>query len=156
VGERADIVIIPTELERADAAWDIAIGLAVVLGVVYLVKPHEMGGLGLPWLFIVPPLIPFALWILTGEYAGDLPWVGGLASGLRSKFGARRAHEWILAFAWYARVTLWPNGKDHCEAFSNSSRRRITRWRVRLSKATQCKRSRIGSWASAIRSRSSR
>lgn len=113
--ERPDVVTIPTELERSDAAWDIAVGLGVLLGAVYCVKPPDMGGLGLPWPFLIPPLLPVALYVLTGEYAGDLPWIGGVASGLRSKLGARRAHEWIQAYAWYARVTLIPNGRDYVD-----------------------------------------
>lgn len=154
--ERPDTVTIPTELERADAAWDIAVGLAVLLGVVYLVKPPEMGGLGLPWYFTVPPLVPLALYVLTGEYAGDLPWIGGIAAGLRSKFGARRAHEWIGAYAHYANVTLWPNLKDRCAAFWQSARARTSRWHRQLNAAMQCSHSRACSWALAIRSRSSR
>ena len=118
------MVIVPTELERSDAAFDIAVGLAVLLGVVYCVKPPELGGLGLPWPVLIPPLLPVALYVLTGEYAGDLPWIGGIAAGLRSKFGARRAHEWIGAFGHYSRVTLIPNGRDRYDA----ERRRIYRY----------------------------
>lgn len=154
--DRPEPLTLPTELERSDAAFDIAVGLAVLLGVVYCVKPPEMGGLGLSWVALVPPLVPVALYVLTGEYAGDLPWVGGLAAGLRSKFGARRAHEWVQAYAHYARVTLWPNLRDWCEAFSKSSRARTIRWRATLNAATRCWRLRASSWASAIRCRCTR
>jgi hypothetical protein len=150
--ERPDVVTIPTELERSDAAWDIAVGLGVLLGAVYCVKPPDMGGLGLPWPFLIPPLLPVALYVLTGEYAGDLPWIGGVASGLRSKLGARRAHEWIQAYGWYARVTLIPNGRDWCRRSYRFIRRQTFRWRRRLSVRTTCWRSAACSWACHIRS----
>lgn len=96
-------------------------------------------------------LSPVALWSLTGEPAADVGWVGSIAAGLRSKFGLRRAHEWLLAWAHYFRLAIWPIWKARCVAFWNSSRRRITDWKARLSDTTKCSNSHGYLWGYKIR-----
>lgn len=154
--ERQETITVPTELQRSDPVWDIVIGLAMVLVVIQCIKPHDMGGFGLPWYVLMPLLLPVAIWVMTGEGAADIPYLGSVAAGLRAKFGLRRAHEWVLAYKHYVEVRIWPDGKDQCVASWNSSRRRITRWHRQLSEATAWKLSRVRSWASAIRSSLSR
>lgn len=145
--DRPATVTVPTELERADAFWDFAVLAASALGVIWLLE-H-----GVPWPALVPALIPLALWTLTGEGSADIPYIGNIAGGLRSKFGLRRAHEWVLAYGHYFKVRMWPDWKDRCEASLRSARRRTIEWRARLSEQTRWKRSVACLWGFRIRSR---
>lgn len=95
---------IPTELGRADVYWDLAavFGGGLFGAWLYLYR-------GVPFWMVVVALAPVAFWSLTGEPAGDVGWgVGAIATGLRSKLGARRGHEWLLAYLHYFRVAVRP------------------------------------------------
>lgn len=120
--ERPDTVTIPTELERADAFFDSAILMTTVLVAYWAVSVR-----GIPWPWLIAPVLLVGLWSLTGEPATDIKITGAIASGLRSKLGMRRAHEWILAWGHYVRVKLYPEWRTRCEAYYKSARRRITR-----------------------------
>jgi hypothetical protein len=76
---------IPTELQRADvyAQRFVAAGLVLFS---YMVRNH----LGMTWFWMSLPLpIVGAICLMTSAGAGDLPVIGGLAAGLRSKLGLR-------------------------------------------------------------------
>lgn len=98
----ATITTIPTELGRADPYFDL-----FVLGCAGLVTWYAYN-MGAVWL-AVPVLLVVAACVLTGEPAGDVQIIGGVAAGLRSKLGLRRAHEWVMAFAHYFRVRIYPD-----------------------------------------------
>jgi hypothetical protein len=101
--EQPAIVTVPTEMARQDGFIDSAILLGSALAVWWFALR------GVPvWLF-VPPMLCLSVFVLTGEPAGDVPFVGAIASGLRSKLGMRRAHEWCLAFLHYTAVRTWPD-----------------------------------------------
>jgi hypothetical protein len=96
---------IPTELQRADvyAQRFVAAGLVLFS---YMVRNH----LGMTWFWMSLPLpIVGAICLMTSAGAGDLPVIGGLAAGLRSKLGLRGAHEWLAAYWHYFRVRQWPD-----------------------------------------------
>lgn len=139
-------VVIPTELERRDGFLD----LAAVVGMG--LADWELWLHGLPVVWLVLPTLAVATWTLTGEAAADVPYVGAIAAGLRSKLGLRRAHEWVQAFAHYFRVRVWPDWRSWCGQSWRSSRQAITRWRLRASAQIKWNRSRAYSWASRIRS----
>jgi hypothetical protein len=62
------------------------------------------------WFSMSLPLpIVGAICLMTSAGAGDLPVIGGLAAGLRSKLGLRGAHEWLAAYWHYFRVRQWPD-----------------------------------------------
>jgi hypothetical protein len=93
---------VPTELERSDGFIDFAVLFAMIL-VVWDLALH-----GVPLWASLPFVIIAAVWTLTGEPAADVPYIGAVAAGIRSKLGLRRAHEWVLAYLWYFRVAVWP------------------------------------------------
>lgn len=144
IEDRPALVTVPTELERQDAFID----GAALAGTVLIAWWLTLQGLG--W-WLAPLVVLVSVWTLTGEPAADVPYLGAVASGLRSKLGLRRAHEWLLAFWHYFRLAIWPVWKANCEAYWNSSRQRITDWRARLSAAIRWSLSRVCSWGSAIR-----
>lgn len=148
--ERTETVTVPTELNRADPFWDFAVLASAALFVIWCVE-H-----GIPWPWLVPLLVPLAAWTLTGEGAADIPYVGSIAAGLRSKFGLRRAHEWLLAYSHYTKVAIYPVWRARCETSFRSCRRRTTDWKARLAARMPWKPSRVFSWAFRIPSRSSR
>jgi hypothetical protein len=95
-------ITVPTELGRGDPFLDMFwMGLAG-LGTWYA---FNMGHV----LWAIPPLLLIAVCVLTGEPAADVPFIGAIAAGLRSKLGLRRAHEWIQAWAHYFRIRQWPD-----------------------------------------------
>jgi hypothetical protein len=141
------LLTVPTELERSDGLLDLIVLVAAALGV------WELSNLGVPLWLPAPLVLPLAIWVLTGEAAGDVPYIGGLAVALRNAFGLRRAHEWVWAWWHFYWLTGWrPAWRQRCEALFESSRRRITRWHRRLSVRTRCSLSRAYFWGSAIRS----
>lgn len=140
---------VPTELDRSDGFLDLA-GLATTGLVAWQLIIY-----GAPWWAMIPPTLVVAVWVLTGEPAADVPYLGALAAGLRSKLGLRRAHEWIFAaFHWW-QLAVYPVWRSDCGAFLQSSRRRIMRWQARLSETTRCRGWRGSSWAFLTRWRSS-
>lgn len=101
--EQPAIVTVPTELGRADGFID----MAVLLGAGGMVWWLALKGIPV-WAFI-PALLVLAIWVLTGEPAGDIRFVGAIASGLRAKLGMRRASEWLAAWLHYFSVRIWPD-----------------------------------------------
>lgn len=101
-----ETITVPSELERGDGFVDLAALFASGLGVWYGVL-H-----GVPLLLMAPVVVLIAVWTLTGEPAGDVPYLGAIAAGLRSKLGLRRAHEWALAYGHYVRLVEWPKGQE--------------------------------------------
>lgn len=130
--EQPAIVVVPTELGRQDGFIDSAVLLGSGLAVWWLALR------GVPiWMFI-PVLIALAIFVLTGEPAGDVPFIGAVAAGLRSKLGLRRASEWVMAWMHYFRVRQWPDFKQwvgittamfkqRAKAGASTVRRRIRR-----------------------------
>lgn len=108
MNERAYVHIIPTELDRADVFWDLS---AVVIA---LLSTWQMLLLGWGWWSVSIPIVA-AVFSLSGEAAADVGYgIGAIAAGFRSKLGLRRAHEWILAYAHYFLVAIWPQWKGAC------------------------------------------
>jgi hypothetical protein len=103
VDDRPATITIPTELERADAFWGFAVCATTVLAAKTALE------WGVPWPWLVLPVLVVMVWWLTGEGAGDTPWIGAIAAGLRSKLGLRRAHEWALAFSHFFEVRIIPD-----------------------------------------------
>ncbi len=101
--ERPVTIVVPTELSRADGFFDLAFLVGVGLAAWWL----ALRGVPL-WLF-VPVLGGLSIFVLTGEPAGDIPFLGALAAGLRSKLGLRRAHEWVEAWWHYTNVRTIPD-----------------------------------------------
>jgi hypothetical protein len=101
--ERPVTNVVPTELSRADGFFDLAFLFGMGLAAWWLALR------GVPWWMFVPVLTPPSLEVLSGEPAGDIPFLGALAAGLRSKLGLRRAHEWVAAWLHYTRVRTWPD-----------------------------------------------
>lgn len=99
--DRAPILVIPTELNRSDEFWDLSVLAGTALLAWYMALQ------GLFW-WSTPGLLLVAIWTLTGEAAADVPFLGAVAVGLRSKFGLRRAHEWVLAWGHYTLLVTWP------------------------------------------------
>lgn len=143
------LLVVPTELGREDGFLDLAVLFASGLAAWWLVL-H-----GVPWPWVIPPLVLVALWTLTGAPAADFPYLGAIASGLHSALGLRRAHEWLFAFGHYFNLAVRPVWEAKCVACWRSCRRRIMAWRVRLSEATRCRASAAYSWACRIPSSSS-
>jgi hypothetical protein len=108
--ERPALVSIPTELERQDARRDIGILLFSVIFGWTAVDTY-----GVPLVVVLVLLSPVALYCLTGEPAADVGFVGDIAAGLRNRLGQRRAHEWLLAAAYYYRVAVYPVWRRNCE-----------------------------------------
>jgi hypothetical protein len=105
--ERPTLITVPTELERNDVWMDLFIWATPMISTWYVV-----GTLGWPLWPFVPVLIMVTVYVLTGEPVADavaIPLVGGIASGMRSKLGLRRAHEWLLAFGHYTVVRTIPD-----------------------------------------------
>ncbi len=105
--ERPQLVTVPTELDRTDAFYD----CALLAGSVLVLWDAVLNGV--PWQWLVPPVLVVAIWTLTGEPAADVPFIGAVAAGLRSKLGLRRAHEWLLAFGHFYRVVIWPQWRHN-------------------------------------------
>jgi hypothetical protein len=126
---------IPTELERRDGWLDITILGGAVLAIwqlsLGLYLPF-VGKLTLPLTVTIPLAIPVVVEVLTGEPAGDIQYIGALATGMRSALGLRRAHEWVFAFLHYTRVVQYPAAKVRCVRFLRLAQKRIWAWRARL------------------------
>lgn len=144
--DKPELHVIPTELDRQDVYYDFAALATGVLIVWWMI----LNGLG-PWGSIAVVLI--GVWVLTGEAAGDVEHVGALAAGLRSKFGLRRAHEWVLALAHFWHLAVWPVWRDFCVACWRSCLRTTTGWLGRASASIRWNLSRASSWGFRIRSR---
>lgn len=144
--DRPALHVIPTELDRQDVYYDFAALAAVCLLTWWMI----LNGIG--W-WAVPVVLVVGVWVLTGEGASDVEHVGVIASGLRSKFGQRRAHEWLQAWAHYFRLAIWPVWRANCVAFWRFCRRTTTDWLARLSERIRWSRSLVSSWASATRYR---
>lgn len=147
--DRPTLITVPTELERADVFWD----LAALFITVIIVWQFWLADVSILWM--LPLILLVAVWSLTGEPATDVPYVGAIANGLRSKLGLRRAHEWVLAFLHYFRLAVWPIWRTNCIASYRSNLQRISAWRAWLSAKTRCSVSAGSSWAYRIRWRSS-
>lgn len=148
--ERPDLLTVPTELDRQPPWIDLAV-LALAAIVV-----RWLWGFGANWLVLAAGsvvVVLVALYTLSGEPATDVTGVGLIATGLRSKLGLRRAHEWLMAWWHFFRIKTWPEWRANCAAFWNWLRRSIINWRHRLSEQTRCRALRACSWGSAIRSR---
>jgi hypothetical protein len=101
--EQPAIVTVPTELSRTDGWFDLSALMISGLAVWWLALK------GVPvWAFL-PGLVLLAIFTLSGEPAADIPFVGAIAAGLRSKLGLRRAHEWVQAYSHYFLVRQWPD-----------------------------------------------
>lgn len=135
----------PTELDRADGFVDLAVLAGSCLGGWWLV----LQGVPLPWL--IPPLLLIAVWMLSGAPAADVPYLGAIATGVQSKLGLRRIHEWVLAIVHHWHVAHWPLWKAQCEESFRSCRQRTIRWFQPLSARTRFLHFRACSWGSAIR-----
>ncbi len=109
-------VTVPTELERSDGFVDLSILAAAVLTM------WELALHGVPIWAMAPIVVLVAIFTLTGEPAADVPYIGAVAAGVRSKLGLRRAHEWCLAYVHYFKVRIWPDWMTHW----NNSRLRFT------------------------------
>jgi hypothetical protein len=144
--ERPLLVTVPTELGRENAARDVGIFVFSVLGAWML-----MDNLGAPAWLVWPPVAAISLWALTGEPASDVGFIGGTAAALRHRFGMRRAHEWVGAYAHYFRLRVWPDWRDTCHRLSNSTRQRTIRLLRRLNGMTRWRPSRGSSWAAITR-----
>lgn len=101
---RPVVVTVPTELSRSDPFADLSVLFLAIGATWYAANMHVV------WL-AVPVLIGAAIWTLTGEPAGDVRFIGAVATTLRSRLGLRRAHEWALAWAHYFTVKTWPDFK---------------------------------------------
>lgn len=121
------LLTVPTELERTDGFMDLSVLVGSLLGIWWLNLK-----LGIPFELSLPCLVPMAIWVLTGEAAGDVPFLGVLASGLRSALGMRRAHEWVFALWHFYVVAIWPIWRQRCGTFLRSTRLRITALRLRV------------------------
>ena len=135
----------PTELDRHDGFIDLAVLASTALGAWWLVLQ------GVPWPWLVLPLLCVAIWMLSGAPAADVPYLGALAAGVQSKLGLRRVHEWVQAIVHFWRVAHWPLWRAWCVASFHSSRRRTMRCAHRLNAQTRYRLSRACSWGSAIR-----
>jgi hypothetical protein len=129
---------VPTELERSDAFFDVAAMAGTLLLAYCWVSIYA-----LPWQIVALPVVAVLAWALTGEPACDVPYIGAVAAGLRSKLGQRRIHEWTLAWQHYFTTAVLPVWRAHCYRFSRSVQRRIKHWLTRLSEATRWLRSRV-------------
>lgn len=136
---------VPTELGRSDGFLDIA-ALGLTILIVWQLALYNVS----LWLMI-PFVLVVAIFTLTGEPAADVPYLGAVAAGLRSKLGLRRAHEWILAFWHYFRLAIWPVWRAHCIRLWKSARRRTSECRAQLNAAIRSSRLRASSWVSATR-----
>jgi hypothetical protein len=103
---RAEVITVPTELEHQHPFYDLA-GLALAV-----VAIKWLSNFDLQWWVGVPIVLAIGTWTLSGEPATDVPFIGAIASGVRSRLGLRRIHEWLLAYAHYVRVRTLPDGKD--------------------------------------------
>ena len=137
----------PTELDRHDGFIDLAVLAGAALGAWWLVLQ------GVPWPWLVPPLLVVAIWMLSGAPAADVPYLGALASGVQSKLGLRRIHEWVQVIIYFWLVAHWPVWRAWCVASFRSSRQRTIKCARQLSARMRCRLSRACSWASAIRYR---
>ncbi len=95
-------VTVPTELERSDGFVDLSILAAAVL-TMWELALHDV-----PIWAMAPIVVLVAIFTLTGEPAADVPYIGAVAAGVRSKLGLRRAHEWCLAYLHYTNVVTRP------------------------------------------------
>lgn len=103
--DRPPVITVPTELDRRHAFYDLVALALVILTVKYLSQ------FDLHW-YAAPLVIIVGVWALSGEPAEDVQFVGILATGVRSKLGLRRAHEWVQAWAHYFRVAVWPRSRE--------------------------------------------
>jgi hypothetical protein len=132
--EQSTIVTVPTMLGRSDGFFDMAVLLGSGLGVWWLM----LKGAAVWW--FVPLLVIVVILTLTGEPAGDIPFVGAIASGLRAKLGMRRASEWALAWLHYVRVRVLPDMRTQWQY--SRLRSRIRTW---------SNSPRLRTWSSALR-----
>lgn len=147
---------IPTELERRDGFIDLAILAGTVLviwqGMLGYYLPI-VGRVTIPVYVSTLLAIPVVLEVLTGEPAGDIQYIGAIATGLRGACGFRRAHEWIFAYLHYARVVQYPAAKVRCLAYLKSLQKRISAWQARLTVAMRHRRLRRLLWGYSTRYR---
>jgi len=113
-------IVVPTELERSDGFIDLAVFAGTVLVVWDLALNH------VPLLAMLPLVLIVAVLTLTGEPAADVPYIGAVASGIRSKLGLRRAHEWVLAFGHYFTLAVWPEWMERWQKSRISNSRLLS------------------------------
>jgi len=127
-------VTVPTELERSDGFVDLAVLFGTGLLIWWLAVPKDLGPLhigGIALWYTLPLFAIIAVFTLTGEPAADVPYIGAVAAGLRSKLGLRRAHEWLLAYWHFFKVAQWPPITHALgERWKNSRLRSATRTRL--------------------------
>ena len=145
-------IIVPTYLGRRDADLD-KIGLFFTGIAAYWA--HQPENLGIPWEAMALPLLLIAVEVLSGEQATEWKFLGSVATGLRSKLGHRRAHEWAQAAWHYWRLAIYPVWRDQCVAFSAFLRLRTTTLYRNASARIRWIHLRACSWAARMRSRSS-
>ena len=98
---RPPVITVPTELDRRNAFYDLSALALVVITVKYL-SLYD-----LHW-YAAPLVLLVGIWALSGEPAEDVAFVGVIATGVRSKLGLRRAHEWLFAWWHYFSVATLP------------------------------------------------
>ena len=134
---RPIIHTVPTELQRKDAFYD-----TFVLGCYGWAAGYCIFSLGVPWYYTLIPAPFIALWSLTGAPAADVSFVGNLSAALRSKFGQRRASEWVLAWIYFWQVAVYPVWRSSCVKFLGSIRQQISVLPTRLNAVMPWRRSR--------------
>lgn len=144
--ERTTIVI-PTELDRSDAAVVLCIASSVLLGCLWaLLQGHHPT---VPLVLVVMTL----LWTLTSRPATEVRFVGFFASALRNKIGERDIHEWLFAYQHYIRLVYVPIWRSTCVRFYKSIHQHLSNLHHWLSARMRWLRLPIGSWGYRIASR---
>ena len=98
---RADIHVVPTQLERTN--WFLE-GIVVAFMVLAAWNLWQGGQAAAA----VPLVVLVALWAATSDAAVDVQGVGWVAGYLRSALGCRRPHEWLWVYARYLLLRHWP------------------------------------------------
>lgn len=140
-------MVVPTELERRNAYIDIA-----VLVVAVLIGVNVMDTYGVPAGPIWAVWAVLGVMALTSEAAADVGFIGPLAGALRNRFGQRRAHACLLAYAHYFKVAIYPVWRAWCHSLLRSARARTIRWCRRTSDTLRCWRPPGCSWRPSMRS----
>lgn len=102
--ERQTLIIVPTELERADNIVDIGLLALPVLAIWWT---YNNFGLTAALVMVVPAVLCW-IYALSGEPLSDVRYIGAFASSVRHRFGWRRANEWLLAIGHFWYVAVWP------------------------------------------------
>lgn len=101
-----DTWTVPTEMSRSDGIADLMAILGSALLAFWLVLY-----VSIPVWILAPIVLAVAVFVLSGEQAGDIRVIGVVSAGLRSALGLRRVHEWLFAWAHYFKIRQWPDFK---------------------------------------------